>query len=149
MFAVGRGMQRNRLVQPAWLLFSMMIASGLAVAGCAATPDESDPDADDEELWDEGPPGGDDVGETTSGVGAAPKFQLPFPCGQVWSGQRWIGASGERCGSFGDGGCVLADRDHGEWPVLEIRLLRGPSDRPLCVVRAVCADDNASGVDHR
>lgn len=80
-------MQRNRLVQPAWLLFSMMIASGLAVAGCAATPDESDPDADDEELWDEGPPGGDDVGETTSGVGAAPKFQLPFPCGQVWSGQ--------------------------------------------------------------
>lgn len=81
-------MQRNWLVRPLWLALSMMLVSGLAVTGCAATPDESDPDAeDDEELWDEGPPAGDDVGETSSGVGPAPKFQLPFPCGQVWSGQ--------------------------------------------------------------
>jgi uncharacterized protein YraI len=64
-----------------------MIASGFTVAGCAATPDDGDPDGDDEALWDEGPPAGEDVGQTTSGVGTAPKFQLPFPCGQVWSGQ--------------------------------------------------------------
>jgi len=66
----------------------MVLVSGLVVTGCAAGPvDEGDADDGDGEMWDEGPPDGEDIGGTTSGVGSAPKFQLPFPCNQVWSGQ--------------------------------------------------------------
>jgi hypothetical protein len=63
----------------------MGLVSGLVVSGCAATPDDDFDDGD--EVWDEGPPDGDNSGELTSGAGTAPAFQLPFPCGQVWSGQ--------------------------------------------------------------
>lgn len=89
MFAVGSGMRMNRSAQPAWLLLSMSLVSGLVLASCAATTDEHDHEDgdDDEEMWDEGPPDGEDVGTNTGSVGAAPAFQLPFPCGQVWSGQ--------------------------------------------------------------
>lgn len=90
MFAVRGGMRTNRFLRPAWLVLSMMLVSGLVVTGCAATTgDEGDDDAEGEEMWDEGPPAGDDeqIGGTTSGVGNAPAFQLPFPCDQVWSGQ--------------------------------------------------------------
>lgn len=65
----------------------MGLVSGLAVSGCAATPDDDALDDEEGEIWDDGPPADDDPGETTSGVGTAPAFQLPFPCGQVWSGQ--------------------------------------------------------------
>lgn len=65
-------------------LLSLGLVSGLVMIGCAADPDES---SADDELWDEGPPPGEDIGTTTEGVGSAPAFQLPFPCGQVWSGQ--------------------------------------------------------------
>ncbi len=68
----------------------MMLVSGLAVIGCVEAP----PDELEEELWDEGPPAGEDaessdeeVGNVEAGLSGAPRFQLPFPCGQVWSGQ--------------------------------------------------------------
>ncbi len=46
----------------------------------------------DEELWDEGPPEGEgdaDIETLATEVvpTAAPAFQLPFPCKQVWAGQ--------------------------------------------------------------
>lgn len=56
--------------------------------------DEDDPAAllGGEEWWDEGPPAGeesaaDDRRAEVDPAAAAPAFQLPFPCGQVWAGQ--------------------------------------------------------------
>lgn len=80
-------------------IFVGVLACGLALGGCSATPpDELDPAATlgEDEWWDEGPPAGEeaesgddteDVGSLSSGVTSAPFFQLPFPCGQVWAGQ--------------------------------------------------------------
>ncbi|MEZ4361727.1 MAG: peptidoglycan DD-metalloendopeptidase family protein [Kofleriaceae bacterium] len=44
----------------------------------------------DEQLSDEGPTpelASSDLDEAVSEIAAAPRFQLPFPCGQVWAGQ--------------------------------------------------------------
>jgi len=75
----------------------MLLAGGLAVSGCVAeVPDDIDPNeiADGHDWWDEGPPSGEEaessdeeIGNTEAGLTDAPRFQLPFPCGQVWSGQ--------------------------------------------------------------
>ncbi|MEZ4307126.1 MAG: peptidoglycan DD-metalloendopeptidase family protein [Polyangiaceae bacterium] len=71
-----------------WFLLSAGLVSGLALTGCAATSTDEDDLDEGDEMWDEGPPAGDEeVGTNTGAVGTAPKFQLPFPCGQVWSGQ--------------------------------------------------------------
>lgn len=60
---------------------------GGSALGCSSEPTDTD------ELWDEGPPSDDtdlgtqeDVGAVSEALSIA-SFQLPFPCGQVWSGQ--------------------------------------------------------------
>ncbi|MEQ9078363.1 MAG: peptidoglycan DD-metalloendopeptidase family protein [Sandaracinaceae bacterium] len=77
------------------------LALTLAYAGCAVPVGEHDPDPAtslaDEDWWDEGPPAdepsadapeGEEDTETASfELGGAPRFQLPFPCGQTWAGQ--------------------------------------------------------------
>jgi len=73
-------------------LLSFASLTALLLSGCLApnTDPELALDDEDEELWDEGPPdaSGDEETETSSdGLSGAPKFQLPFPCGQSWSGQ--------------------------------------------------------------
>lgn len=82
-------MTSTPLLRSAHYFLSMLVVSALAAGGCvAATPDD-DLDDEDAEMWDEGPPdgSGEEAGASTSGVGNMPAFQLPFPCGQVWSGQ--------------------------------------------------------------
>lgn len=83
-----------------------MAACALALVGCTAQLGEPDPDPAvtlaDEEWWDEGPPADEpsadgpaeeipeDDGETgtlSSALSSGQRFQLPFPCGQVWAGQ--------------------------------------------------------------
>jgi hypothetical protein len=53
--------------------------------------DEEDPAAamDGVEMWDEGPPDDDEWADDDGAIELAlpPRFQLPFPCGQVWAGQ--------------------------------------------------------------
>lgn len=82
---------------------SLVFAGAVIPLGCENEEDEDvaadeeaqeeDPAAalGDEELWDEGPPEGDVDAIDTLAVEveptAAPAFQLPFPCGQVWAGQ--------------------------------------------------------------
>lgn len=82
----------------------LAVAGVLAVTGCDAEEPTADELSDEElydpasvlggeEWWDEGPPAGEESLEdpdTLRGAGdqaAAPAFQLPFPCGQVWAGQ--------------------------------------------------------------
>lgn len=58
-------------------------------------PDPLDPAAElgEEEWWDEGPLAEDETSDAEESVEdpgaifAPPRFQLPFPCGQVWAGQ--------------------------------------------------------------
>ncbi len=94
-------------------IVSMVLASGFAVTGCDEVPEEgselmSDEMAErledpagyfgDELWWDAGPPKGEESIEPAGGAdeldlqqnlnpAAAPAFQLPFPCNQVWAGQ--------------------------------------------------------------
>lgn len=79
------------------LTVSMLLAGGLALGGCDA-PSPEDEDFDpaallgDEEWYDEGPPASEGAAEldefrADQEITAAPAFQLPFPCGQVWAGQ--------------------------------------------------------------
>jgi len=88
-----------------WLTTSVTIGAsallGVWIAGCAVPMGEEDLDpagtlADEGEWWDEGPPDGDadaDAGEDpdlateSAALTGAPRFQLPFPCNQVWAGQ--------------------------------------------------------------
>lgn len=86
-----------------WKLAAMVLACGVAVGGCDEEPtaDElSDAELYDPsqvlegvEHWDEGPPAGEESRDDPATLqdpvdpAAAPAFQLPFPCGQVWSGQ--------------------------------------------------------------
>jgi hypothetical protein len=81
------------------ILVSLVLTGGLAVSGCiedmTAEEAEADPAAflGDEEWWDAGPPAGEEAIEplddlrAETEIAAAPAFQLPFPCGQVWAGQ--------------------------------------------------------------
>src|SRR5689334_8028936 len=77
------------------LLVSATVASA-ALVGC--TDDAIDPDdpaaaLGDFEWTDEGPLPEDvssDIGESVDHgalFAVSPRFQLPFPCGQVWAGQ--------------------------------------------------------------
>ncbi len=85
-----------------WNVVSMVLAAGVALGGCDEDTSESelsdidlnDPAAilGDDLWWDEGPPAGEEsrpLEELTADPNptAAPGFQLPFPCGQVWAGQ--------------------------------------------------------------
>ncbi len=67
-----------------------VFALGLGLSACAPPTGDSEVDQE-EELWDEGPPDGDDAsGEDTASSSeglSSSVFQLPFRCGQVWSGQ--------------------------------------------------------------
>jgi hypothetical protein len=85
-------MHMSPLFRSARYVLSMMAVSAVVAGGCVGAASHGDDldDEDGEEMWDEGPPDGsgdEEAGTTTSGVGSAPGFQLPFPCGQVWSGQ--------------------------------------------------------------
>jgi hypothetical protein len=76
---------------------SLKTAALALLASLAGCDEEVDPYVDpaaflgDEEWWDEGPPAGEDPAveglSDAPNVAAAPAFQLPFPCGQVWAGQ--------------------------------------------------------------
>src|SRR5687767_13168894 len=68
--------------------------TALALAACASDGEleELDPAGalGDEELWVEGPTPDEessDAGNSDWTPLIAPRFQLPFPCGQVWAGQ--------------------------------------------------------------
>lgn len=94
-FAQSVGMPTTRAL-------SLFLMTSLPLAGCTAQLGEPDPDpastlAEEGEWWDEGPPEDEpsadppDAGEETETasfeLSGAPRFQLPFPCGQVWAGQ--------------------------------------------------------------
>ena len=83
-------------------IVAVALACGLVPGGCAddTSEDPSEAPSDDpaamlgdEDWWDEGPPADEqDVAPATDlradpAPTAAPAFQLPFPCGQVWAGQ--------------------------------------------------------------
>lgn len=86
-----------------WRVLSSVLSCALALGGCVGAMEEDlDPATSlgDEEWSDEGPPAGEEaedapaVDETDPDLGTAefaltgaPRFQLPFPCGQVWAGQ--------------------------------------------------------------
>jgi len=80
-----------------WALLSLLVLGACMVGD----PDPSDPAGDlgEDEWWDEGPLPEDeasDAGEAVEDPGAIfapPRFQLPFPCGQVWAGQTRTGHS--------------------------------------------------------
>lgn len=81
-------------VKSKWNVISAALTCALVLSGCVAAVDDGDEAAPgEEEIWDEGPPEGDEAVESYSeGItgepqSAVPSFQLPFPCGQVWSGQ--------------------------------------------------------------
>lgn len=75
----------------------MFVACALVMTSCAFDDDDGgepqDPAGDlgDEEWFDEGPLPEDDASDADEAVhdlyAAAPQFQLPFPCKQVWAGQ--------------------------------------------------------------
>ena len=71
------------------------VACAFLLAACS-TAEENTEELDpagalgDEEWSDEGPTVAEeqsDIGESVQELVAAPRFQLPFPCGQVWAGQ--------------------------------------------------------------
>lgn len=82
---------------------TLSVFAALAIGGCVEDEvfdgeelidiDEDDPAAllGGEEWWDEGPPAGEESAADDRRAEveptAAPAFQLPFPCGQVWAGQ--------------------------------------------------------------
>jgi hypothetical protein len=81
----------------------------LALAACASEGEiqieELDPTSalGGEEMSDEGPTAEEeasDVGLSDWAALAAPRFQLPFPCGQVWAGQTRTGHSPQNSVDF-------------------------------------------------
>ena len=92
------------------LVCALLGTSGLL--GCAGEPVEDlDPTArlGGEELGDDGPPaseadapaaGDPAAGDVTLSIQSAPRFQLPFPCGQVWAGQTRTGHSPQNSVDF-------------------------------------------------
>jgi len=89
------------LVSANWKLVTLTLAAGAALSACddmTAEEAENDPAAllGDEEWWDAGPPAGEealdvdvdfDELKAETEISAAPSFQVPFPCNQVWAGQ--------------------------------------------------------------
>jgi hypothetical protein len=70
--------------------FRLLAATlALGLVACAPAGDESE--VGEDEMWDEGPPDGDDGGDSdavsSSDALSTSVFQLPFRCDQVWSGQ--------------------------------------------------------------
>jgi len=77
-------------------LFIATLALLAPVAGCVADDSDSDDpagDLGDEEWTDEGPLPADEASDAGESVpwdeafAVPPRFQLPFPCSQVWAGQ--------------------------------------------------------------
>lgn len=70
-----------------------LLAGFVLAAGCVGEPptELEDPAAElgGTEWLDDGPPPGEEATSSTTEepLTDAPKFQLPFPCGQVWAGQ--------------------------------------------------------------
>jgi hypothetical protein len=134
----------------------LALAGGTSLAGCTTTlggeweeGDDLDPTttlAEEGEWSDEGPPEDDEyteaddaptdaggpVSSTSEALSGAPRFQLPFPCGQVWAGQTRTNHSPRlsidfnRANDVGDpvvaaaGGTVtvvqnLGSRSYGRW----------------------------------
>jgi murein DD-endopeptidase MepM/ murein hydrolase activator NlpD len=80
------------LVRPSSIACAAVVAVlGAFASGCAADTSQGE----EAELWDEGPTPQDEssdaahgeVGEVSEALSTTPRIQLPFPCGQVWSGQ--------------------------------------------------------------
>lgn len=70
----------------------VLTLGGAGLGGCLSTSEE--PGASAEEIWDEGPTTEDEASDSSQGDASAlvaaagtPRFQMPFPCGQVWAGQ--------------------------------------------------------------
>jgi hypothetical protein len=93
--------------------------TALALAACASEVDieELDPAGalGGEEMWDEGPTPEEessDAGNSDWTPLIAPRFQLPFPCGQVWAGQTRTSHSPQNSVDFNrtndDGDAVVA-----------------------------------------
>ena len=92
--------------------FTMTLACALALGGCAADQaEELDPAGalGPGEWSDEGPPASAPVGssdeahpELATSVESitVPRFELPFPCGQVWAGQTRTGHSPQNAVDF-------------------------------------------------
>jgi murein DD-endopeptidase MepM/ murein hydrolase activator NlpD len=83
--------QRTRLRRARSVLFAATAA--LALSRCAVSED-LDParTLEGADLTHEGPPSGEDAdssptGQSVDEIASGPRFQLPFPCGQVWAGQ--------------------------------------------------------------
>jgi hypothetical protein len=87
-------------ISGAWTSVACPLVLALHLGGCAM--DEADDDIDfvddpagelgDEEWWDEGPTDEDAASDRDQSVedalfAVAPRFQVPFPCNQVWAGQ--------------------------------------------------------------
>jgi hypothetical protein len=77
-----------------WTFVACSLACTIQLAACVSEVEESDDpagDLGDEEWADEGPTAeneSSDSGESVPDLFAVPpRFQLPFPCGQVWAGQ--------------------------------------------------------------
>lgn len=79
---------------------SMAVVCALSLGGCAADAlEDLDPAGTlGQGEWEEGAPPDDmqvsssdevdpDLATAVDGVTVAPRFELPFPCGQVWAGQ--------------------------------------------------------------
>jgi len=71
-----------------------MKTTAITFAACLALGACTTDELDDDELWDEGPLAIDEASDADQSVpdqpglwAVAPRFQLPFPCGQRWSGQ--------------------------------------------------------------
>lgn len=80
--------------RPIRIVTTACLGLALLAGGCYVDAvDDEDPaeELGDQQLWDEGPLPEDessDEGESVDFLfAAAPRFQLPFPCNQVWAGQ--------------------------------------------------------------
>ena len=85
-------MRRTNAAKSKWKILSTVLVCGLAASGCGGEGLDSAAVPGDEELWDEGPPASEGAVDANIDTVSEPLittsvFQLPFPCGQVWSGQ--------------------------------------------------------------
>lgn len=71
--------------------FAAILLLGACVVGEAGAPDDPAGDLGDDPWSDEGPLPADEASDADESVpdlyAVAPRFQLPFPCGQTWAGQ--------------------------------------------------------------